>query len=439
MPSSKKPRLLGPSAADDSLPPPQLLSNVNDLSTDIIEMVLGNLSPQDIMRARVCRKWRQAARNTIVPLPLTEFKIDSARQYNAMEAMATSLPNLQQIAFHSLDYPEEHKYNDGGDPYEHEAVRTANYVTHDIGVVSNFTKLIDLTIWAAPLNGRYPILFNSFPLLESLKISNCGCLIWHLDYLVSCPVLKELYCEGTPVQGNINCLRVLKDTLESISIGETLVGTHMIEGNLMDLADFPHLKDLFMFTVDRVKGDIRDIGENDFPMLEELDLSCCKAIIGSQHYSFQRISDVPAFMNDVHRLLKRNIMNDRCQWSLSEDQSPDWYEAEVNNNEDEEIPGPPFDIRLVQAGSRLGWAWGFHTYIGDDSPCDSCEINWLDPEPDRDSSDYENYIQELQAIEGGEDFFNSSDQICQINFFRGCYQPPTEEEYKRLRREYNTD
>jgi hypothetical protein len=437
MPSSKKPRLLGPSAADDSLPPPQRLSNVNDLSTDIIEMVLGNLPSQDIMRARVCRKWRQAARNTIVPL--TEFKIDTARQYNAMEAMATSLPNLQQIAFHSLDYPEEHKYNDGGDPYEHEAVRTVNYVTHDIGIVSNFTKLIDLTIWAAPLNGRYPILFNSFPLLESLKISNCGCLIWHLDYLVSCPVLKELYCEGTPVQGNINCLRVLKDTLESISIGETLVGTHMIEGNLMDLADFPHLKDLFMFTVDRVKGDIRDIGENDFPMLEELDLSCCKAIIGSQHYSFQRISDVPAFMNDVHRLLKRNIMNDRCQWSLSEDQSPDWYEAEVNNNEDEEIPGPPFDIRLVQAGPRLGWAWGFHTYIGDDSPCDSCEINWLDPEPDRDSSDYENYIQELQAIEGGEDFFNSSDQICQINFFRGCYQPPTEEEYKRLRREYNTD
>eukprot|EP00984_Skeletonema_dohrnii_P016166 scaffold7122_cov118-Skeletonema_dohrnii-CCMP3373.AAC.2 len=56
MPSSKKPRLLGPSAADDSLPPPQLLSNVNDLSTDIIEMVLGNLSPQYIMRARTIQR-----------------------------------------------------------------------------------------------------------------------------------------------------------------------------------------------------------------------------------------------------------------------------------------------------------------------------------------------------------------------------------------------
>eukprot|EP00985_Skeletonema_marinoi_P012297 scaffold5908_cov152-Skeletonema_marinoi.AAC.5 len=54
-------------------------------------------------------------------------------------------------------------------------------------------------------------------------------------------------------------------------------------------------------------------------MLEELDVSCCKAIIGGQHFSFERISDVPDFMNDVHRLLKRNIMNDRCQWTLSEE------------------------------------------------------------------------------------------------------------------------
>jgi len=76
--------------------PPQLLPNatstVTDLSTDVIEMIFGNLPPIDIMRARVCRKWRQAARNTIAPL--TEFKVDTARQYNAMEAMVISLSNL---------------------------------------------------------------------------------------------------------------------------------------------------------------------------------------------------------------------------------------------------------------------------------------------------------------------------------------------------------
>jgi len=197
-----------------------------------------------------------------------------------------------------------------------------------------------------------------------------------------------------------------------------------------------------MFTLDLVTGDIRDIGENDFPMLEELEISCCAAIIGDQHFSFQRISDVPDFMNDVHHLLKRDIMNNRCQWTLAEDTSPDWYEPEVSN-EDDGIPGPPFDIGLVQVGPRLGWTWGSHEYVGDDSPFDSCEINWLDPEPDNDSSDYETYIQELQTIEGGNNFFNSLNQVSQINFYRGYRQPPTEEEYRRLCREYvrntNTD
>jgi hypothetical protein len=110
-----------------------------------------------------------------------------------------------------------------------------------------------------------------------------------------------------------------------------------------------------MFTVDRVRGDIRDIGENDFPMLEELDVSCCKAIIGGQHFSFERISDVPDFMNDV-RSPPPQTLNDRCQWTLSEDQSPDWceYDAEAVG-EGSPGPGPPFDNELV-LGQDHGWA-----------------------------------------------------------------------------------
>jgi hypothetical protein len=52
----------------------------------------------------------------------------------------------------------------------------------------------------------------------------------------------------------------------------------------------------------------------------------------------------------------------------------------------------------------------------------SCEINWLDPEPSSESSDYEIYIEELQHI----------DIERHINFYRGYHQPPTEEEYRRL-------
>ena len=49
-----------------------------------------------------------------------------------------------------------------------------------------------------------------------------------------------------------------------------------------------------------------------------------------------------------------------------------------------------------------------------------CEVNWLDPEPDRESGDYEEYIEELQKIES------------RTWHYRGFYQPPTQEEYISL-------
>jgi uncharacterized protein YcgL (UPF0745 family) len=46
-------------------------------------------------------------------------------------------------------------------------------------------------------------------------------------------------------------------------------------------------------------------------------------------------------------------------------------------------------------------------------------VNWLDPEPSKESSDYEQCIEELQ-------------EIGQQGFYLGLHQPPTEEEYNRL-------
>ena len=54
----------------------------------------------------------------------------------------------------------------------------------------------------------------------------------------------------------------------------------------------------------------------------------------------------------------------------------------------------------------------------------SCEINWLGPEPDRENSGYEVYDQELQSMQ--EDIF------C----FEGYHQPPAQDDYKRLCEEY---
>jgi len=186
----------------------------------------------------------------------------------------------------------------------------------------------------------------------------------------------------------------------------------------------------------KVTGDIRDIGEDDFPALESLDLPY--TVHGCVYHTFQLMSDVPSFMHAIHLLLQRNptlFKEDSFPrafgWSLSED-SPDWYDSQVSllqhifhmleilsdGGETESIespqPEPPFRLQLIQAGSRRGWSWC--TFHGEHS----CEINWLDLEPSSQSGDYEAYIEGLQRIGR------------RIDFYRGYYDPPTDEEYRRL-------
>ena len=132
---------------------------------------------------------------------------------------------------------------------------------------------------------------------------------------------------------------------------------------------------------------------------------------------FQHVSEVPSTMQAIHLLLQRNptlfdqyLLPVAFRWSLSED-SPDWYDYDETSG----CPRPPFFLQIIRAGSRLGWSWYSDDYH-------SCEINWLDPEPSSESSGYEDYTEELQLIEGKLD----------TDFYRGCHEPPTEMEYRRL-------
>ena len=217
--------------------------------------------------------------------------------------------------------------------------------------------------------------------------------------------LKELKCWNNGfLTGNINSLRVLKDTLIKIDINNC----HNVEGNFMVLADFPHLKQVdFHFTA--VTGDSREIGERDFQNLEEIELP--RGVYGGCGHQFQRISDAPHIINSLCSIKKQRptLFND---WygELSED-SPDWYEGDGFGYN----APPPFHIVFVQAGSRVGYRW--ESELANEDPC---EVHWLDPEPERESSDYEKYIEELQEIEE------------QVANYREFYQPPTKEEYDRL-------
>jgi len=95
---------------------------------------------------------------------------------------------------------------------------------------------------------------------------------------------------------------------------------------------------------------------------------------------------------------------------LSED-SPDWYDSTQDDD------SPPFYIHFVKAGSRIGYRWETR----DDKPC---EVNWLDPEPERGSIGYEDYVADYRSIQRK----NSR--------YRGYYEPPTEEQYNLLYEEY---
>jgi hypothetical protein len=388
-------------AADDDF----ILASFDDLS-DVLPNILGFLSLKDIMRSRrINKNTMNAVRNTIVPP--CDFCINSLGNYNAMTVMTEAMPNLQQITIGGSG--DGHKYSDGEDPDEEYAVITDDWISHDIEMISNFRQLRILTIWQADLNGRYPFLLN-FPLLQKLTIMGSIFLKWDLDMLAGFPLLKELDCWGNPdMNGNINSLRVLKDTLEKVNICDCGI----VEGNFMDLADFPHLKELYVCDT-AVTGDIRDIGDNDFPSLESLILP--NTVYGALGSTLRSISEGTDLIRTLYLLKKQRpaLIADDWYGVLSMN-SPDWYESA-----DEHEETPPFKIYFVQAGSRIGYRW-----VGKYPWNTPCEVNWLDPEPDRESGDYEKYTEELQQIES------------EVSFYKGFHQPPTEEEYReRIFRRY---
>jgi hypothetical protein len=410
--------------------------SIESLSVDVLANIFGFLLPVDIMNARVNNKMREAAREAIIP-PTYELVVDSLTKYNAMSVMATALPNLQRIELCYLG--NENKYVDGEDPDEEEAARSANYTAHNIEIIANFTKLRELKIGRSqasnvPLNGRYPCFFN-FPLLQKLSISaltfrNCFNLKWNLELLTGLPSLKELECTYIRrLTGNLNSLRVLKDKLEKMTIDhcrnvegninslielkDTLEKLEitccpLVEGNFMDLADYPQLKELHLVGT-AVTGDIRDIGENDFPSLKVLALP--KDVYGGMGYEFQRISDATDVARIPYLFQKQRPEIVLRDWfaMLSED-SPDMYESldEIDENH------APTLVVLVRAGNRVGYQWGTDTDLH------FCEVNWLDPEPDRESSEYGKYMVELQEIER------------QVDYFKGFYQPPPQEDFERI-------
>lgn len=416
---------------------------------DILHDVLGYLGWKDILRARGCSiKWRDmATRVHVAPAaehkrPVTfmskftnpeetccEFQVYSPKRYNALVGLTRVLPNLHQIELRSLGYG--HKYGDGEDPWNVDDLWSAAdalddteleaYIDelaecscneHSIAIIENFRQLRNLYITGAQLNGTYRSLFN-FPHLRRLHISNALFLKWDLELLRGLPSLEELIFTGkrefaarVQVKGNIQSLRIQKDTLKKVHICHC----NHIEGDLTDLADFPYLAELNLFGTS-VKGDVRNIQANHFPAIKHLSLP--DTVHGAS--TFKRIDDVPGTMKTISFLKKRTPTLFRGRyWYLSES-SLDWYRGSAEPMD----PKPPFGVELVKAGKRIGWRWTNAETRSLRRNFAPCEVNWIDPEPSE-GEDYAVYEKELHNIRRGSDLY------------RGLYQPPTMEEYKKL-------
>ena len=384
------------------------------LSDDALAHIFDFLRPEEIMLTRLNTKLRVVAR---IIAPTSDYHV---RRYKIFQAMSKALPNLRQITIDHLGFGQ--KYADGEDANEDLLEYTKDHITRDITILSRFQNLSVLELNDAPLNGRYPFLFK-LSSLQKLTIEHCSDFKWDLNMLEGLPSLKELHCEGSSVSGSIDELRVLNDTIELLDM-HNCTG---IEGNFMKLSDCHRLKKLDLGGASGVNGDVRKINSDDFRMLEELHLP--NSVVGGMYYAFQSISDVANVMLALHRLGQRvpSIIRD-CYWRL-DTASPEWYGIGATN----ENPAPPFIISFVHAGKRYGWRWessinrklrinraGIINEMKITSKRgESCEVNWLDEEPDEKSSDYMIYLEEKEMIEQ------------EVDFFKGYHQPPTEKEYKQ--------
>lgn len=397
-------------------------ANFSSLSTDILPNIYRYLPLKEIMRSRrVSKKSADAVKKTseaIVANQYNYFKANSIMNYNALAVMAEAMPGLQQVSLESSKYGEEDfKFNDGEDPEE--VARTAEYTTLNIVDVltsANFPNLHALYIDSnAPLNGKYPSLFN-FSNLEKLTISRCNTIKFGFDMLAGLPSLKEFECVHNKLAtGNLKDLSVCKNTLERIEI--VCSDDAPIGGNFMDLADFPNLKSLSLRQT-KVTGQLRDIGDNDFPVIEVLKLP--STVVGGDRYEIQRVAQAKELINDLLPLRRKRpeLFSDRYfHWKLSDESEdiadPRDFMPDYHN----------YCFSFVQAGSRLGWRWEKKFDYTPDHPF---EVHWLDPVPNKKSNDYQAYADVAKS------FIPSGTG----RFFKGLYEPPSYTVFNRLSRKY---
>ena len=379
--------------------------------TDILASILSYFDWRGILRARVCRKWREAARVTHVPQTETDDAYQTPELYlknrecaEALGWISDALPLIPTVSIlFNLGKSDEFKIANGENPESSLVSSTfgGRPKPVDISPIANFRQLQKLDIESASMNGTYPFLFN-FPNLHELTLMDVGRLNWDLEVLAGLPKLVKLRCiRNYKLTGSLADIRALRENLVELCLS----GCSEVEGNLMDLSDFPLLKSLSLNSCDKVMGDIRDIGQGDFPSIEDT-VSLPDTVYGGNLPSIAEAADI---MLAWHNIKKRNPKLEFYGLGLSFD-SPERYHNDVHHSRD-----MPSHAKLIQAGPRSGWRWTNCVMSGG-----SCEAQWFDAEPNPSDDNYDVYLKELKEIEKD------------VGFYKGFVTPPSQEEHLEL-------
>ncbi|KAL3795084.1 hypothetical protein ACHAWO_009247 [Cyclotella atomus] len=379
---------------------------------DLLSSILSFLSWKELLRCRVCRTWRQAVALTNVPESISDvwstpdLYINSREFVDALGWLSKALPRVPcvniRFNLYSTKPFEIAACDDPELPSDSSIASPSNQAS--LRCIADFLYLKHISITSASLNGSHPYLFD-FPELRTLELVDVGMLVWNLDMLQNLRKLEQLIAvRNTHLTGRLGSIRVLRESLVKLS----LVSCFKVGGDLLDLRDFPLLKDICLNDCNRIGGDIREVQIGDFQSVESFG-RLPNSVFGGSY--LPSIADTPAIMRSWYILKKQNPSvltpsnNGICRLSLSM-LSTERYENDVHHTR-----YMPTCVEFISAGTRLGWRWTNAVRGG------SCETIWMDPAPQRSDPGYDLYLLELEKV--NED----------VVFYKGFFAPPSQDEH----------
>lgn len=256
----------------------------------------------------------------------------------------------------------------------------------------------------------------SFRHLTELNVSLDMELQWQLQDLEALPQLRVLRAVNNwNLTGQLDQLRSQDFTVLEFS------GCRNVQGNLLDLARFPQLQEVSLNST-AVSGDVREVGEGDFPALQEIGLSSDDHFYGIGALS--SIRHAFAVMRGRYFLTRNSTAV--CPLTpfplYLDSSSPDFYYGRPQQRLYASELDPPFSVETIVAGNlrRRGYRWS--NLLGG-----CCDIVWFDPEPsNEDGSSHAAYLMDLEII-----MEDTS------TLFQGMTEPPSLETYRKVSRSHS--